>query len=59
MAFVLRYVHGCDLAETAEACNCSLATIKRKLSRAEAKFSILVDADPVLRESLRERVGTP
>jgi RNA polymerase sigma-70 factor (ECF subfamily) len=58
MAFVLRYIHGCDLSETAAACRCSLATIKRKLARAEAKFSILVDADPVLRESLRERVGT-
>jgi len=58
MAYVLRFVHGCDLAETADACGCSLATIKRKLSRAEAKFAILVEADPVLRESLRERAGT-
>jgi RNA polymerase sigma-70 factor (ECF subfamily) len=59
IAFVLRHVQGCDLAETAEVCGCSLATVKRKLSRAEAKFSVLVDADPVLREFLRERVGTP
>jgi RNA polymerase sigma-70 factor (ECF subfamily) len=58
MAFVLRFVHGCDLAETAAACGCSLATVKRKLTHAETKFSILVQADPVLRESLRERVGT-
>jgi RNA polymerase sigma-70 factor, ECF subfamily len=58
MAFVLRFVHGCDLAETAAACGCSLATVKRKLSRAEAKFAILVEADPVLRESLRQAVGT-
>jgi RNA polymerase sigma-70 factor (ECF subfamily) len=58
MAFVLRFVQGCDLAETAEACGCSLATIKRKLARAEAKFQVLLEADPVLRESLRDAAGT-
>lgn len=59
MAFVLRFVQGCDLNETAQACGCSLATIKRKLAHAEAKFQILVQADPVLRESLHEMVGHP
>ncbi len=58
MAFVLRYVHGCDLAETASACSCSIATVKRKLSRAEARFAALVEGDPVLREFL-ERRGVP
>lgn len=58
MAFVLRFVHGCDLAETASACGCSIATIKRKLTRAEARFSALVQADPVLREFLN-RAGGP
>lgn len=53
MAFVLRHVNGCDLAETAAACGCSLATIKRKLQRAEGKFAVLVQADPVLRDLLQ------
>jgi RNA polymerase sigma-70 factor (ECF subfamily) len=55
VAFVLRYVQGCDLAETAAACGCSIATIKRKLNRAEARFSAIVQADPVLRELLQRR----
>ena len=57
MAFVLHFVHGCELAETAEACGCSRSTIKRKLARAEAQFSALVQADPVLRELLRGSEG--
>lgn len=54
MVFVLRFVHGCELAEIAAACDCSIATVKRRLSRAEAHFSKLVEGDPVLREALRE-----
>ena len=57
MAFVLRHVHGCDLAETASACGCSVATIKRKLNRAESRFGALVDGDPVLREFLHQEGG--
>jgi len=53
-AFVLRFVHGCELAEVAAACDCSVATIKRKLARAEARFSKLVAGDPVLREALSD-----
>lgn len=58
MAFVLRYVQGCDLAETAAACGCSIATIKRKLNRAESRFSAIVKADPVLRELLKSHGGS-
>ncbi len=58
LAFVLRYVQGCDLAETASACGCSIATIKRKLNRAESRFAALVEGDPVLRELL-ESEGAP
>lgn len=54
MAFVLRFVHGCELAEVAQACDCSIATIKRRLARAEHRFSKLVEGDPVLREALRD-----
>ena len=57
MAFVLRHVHGCDLAETASACGCSVATIKRKLNRAESRFGALVEGDPVLREFLHQVGG--
>jgi RNA polymerase sigma-70 factor, ECF subfamily len=57
MAFVLRFVHGCDLAETAAACGCSVATVKRKLNRAETRFASLVRADPVLHEFLNQFGG--
>lgn len=59
MAFVLRFVHGCDLAETATACGCTIATIRRKLVRAEARFTALAQADPVLRDFLNQRGGAP
>jgi RNA polymerase sigma-70 factor (ECF subfamily) len=48
-AFVLRHVEGCDLVETAKACDCSLATVKRRLSRAEKRFEAIARGDPVLR----------
>jgi RNA polymerase sigma-70 factor, ECF subfamily len=51
MAFVLRFVQGCELAEVAAACDCSIATIKRRLARAEKRFARLVAADPVLQEA--------
>jgi RNA polymerase sigma-70 factor, ECF subfamily len=54
MVFVLRFVHGCELAEIAAACDCSVATVKRRLSRADAHFSKLVEGDPVLREAVRD-----
>ena len=34
-AWVLRYVEGCSLEEVAASCECSLATAKRRLSRAQ------------------------
>jgi RNA polymerase sigma-70 factor (ECF subfamily) len=38
MAFVLRFIDGMTLHDAAEACNTSLATIKRRLARAEKQF---------------------
>jgi len=38
IAFALRYVEGMELTEVAEACDVSLATIKRRLRRAERRF---------------------
>jgi len=34
-AWTLRHVLGCSVEETADACNCSLATIKRRISAAD------------------------
>jgi len=57
LAFVLRHVEGCELVEAAEACGCSLATIKRRLSRAEKRFSAIVKGDAVLRELFAAEEG--
>lgn len=38
LAFTLRYVEGMSLQEAAEACGCSLATVKRRISRAQQAF---------------------
>ncbi|MBI5542453.1 MAG: sigma-70 family RNA polymerase sigma factor [Deltaproteobacteria bacterium] len=48
IAFTLRLLEGCALAEVAAACECSLATAKRRLSRALASFTRLAQVDPVL-----------
>jgi RNA polymerase sigma-70 factor, ECF subfamily len=44
-AWVLRYVEGHSLGEVAEACGCSLATAKRRISVAEEALAILRQAD--------------
>jgi RNA polymerase sigma-70 factor, ECF subfamily len=50
LCFVARHVEGYGLAEAAELCNCSLATYKRRLARAEKRFEALSRGDPVLKE---------
>ncbi len=35
LAWMLRHVEGCELAEIAEQCGCSLATVKRRIARAD------------------------
>ena len=54
MAFVLRHVHGATLVEAAEACETSLATIKRRLARAEVRFLEAVRERPELTYWLEE-----
>ena len=54
MAFVLRHLHGMTLPEAAEACETSLATIKRRLARAEARFLEAVRERPGLTHFLEE-----
>ena len=48
IAFTLRFVEGMDLTEVAATCRCSLATIKRRLARAEKRFLEAAKEDPVL-----------
>ena len=49
IAFSLRFIEGLELTETANACNVSLATIKRRLSKAEKRFlSLAQTREPVL-----------
>lgn len=47
-AFVLRFVGGFDLEETAEALNLSTPTIRRALARASERLSILASGDGFL-----------
>jgi RNA polymerase sigma-70 factor (ECF subfamily) len=53
-AFVLRYLHRITLLEAAEACETSLATFKRRLARAEARFRDAVRARPEFTQWLDE-----
>ena len=48
MAFVLRRVDGMPLDDVAAAMRLSLATVKRRLCRADAELSVLMEAEPVL-----------
>lgn len=52
IAFALRFVEGMELAEVAAACRVSLATAKRRLARAEARFVELARHEPALAEWL-------
>jgi RNA polymerase sigma-70 factor, ECF subfamily len=50
IAFALRYIDGMELGEVAEACSVSLATTKRRLRRAEQRFSRLARSHPSLEQ---------
>jgi RNA polymerase sigma-70 factor (ECF subfamily) len=54
MAFVLRYIHGMTLADAAEACETSLATVKRRLARAEKRFLEAARRRPALVQWLED-----
>jgi RNA polymerase sigma-70 factor, ECF subfamily len=51
--FALRRIEGMDLQEVADACSVSLATIKRRLARAEAHFLEAARDQPALEEWLK------
>jgi RNA polymerase sigma-70 factor (ECF subfamily) len=48
IAFALRFIEDMQLNEVADACEVSLATIKRRLQRAESAFVALAAKDPAL-----------
>jgi RNA polymerase sigma-70 factor, ECF subfamily len=50
--FALRELESMELAEIAEACDCSVSTIKRRLARARKTFDRLAKKDPILRDWL-------
>ncbi|MBW2525931.1 MAG: sigma-70 family RNA polymerase sigma factor [Deltaproteobacteria bacterium] len=52
--FLLRYVEKLELREVASACDVSLATIKRRLSRARERFAALAAHDSVLCDWVKE-----
>ncbi len=51
--FVLRHVEELELTELAKAEGCSLATVKRRLARADQRFESIAAGDPLLRTFLR------
>ncbi|WP_437767598.1 sigma-70 family RNA polymerase sigma factor [Sorangium sp. So ce281] len=53
IAFALRRIEGMDLQEVAGACGVSLATIKRRLARAEVHFLEAARDQPALEEWLK------
>jgi RNA polymerase sigma-70 factor (ECF subfamily) len=53
MVFTLRFIEGMDLIEVAAACDVSLATVKRRLRRAEERFNRMAARRPVLAEQLK------
>src|SRR5436190_14805072 len=52
IAFALRFISEMELTEVAAACDCSLATIKRRLSRAGARFHTEAAKNPLLSERM-------
>jgi RNA polymerase sigma-70 factor (ECF subfamily) len=43
VAWVLRHVEGESLQQVAELCGCSLATVKRRIARAQSRISASID----------------
>lgn len=50
----LRELESMELAEIAEACDCSVSTIKRRLARARKVFERIARKDPLLRDWLED-----
>jgi RNA polymerase sigma-70 factor (ECF subfamily) len=57
VAFALRRMDGLELKDVARACGCSLATIKRRLQRAESRFLARAQKHPTLASWLATKEG--
>ena len=57
IAFSLRRLNGMELTEVADACGCSLATIKRRLVRAEKRFLARAEKHQALETWLSDARG--
>jgi RNA polymerase sigma-70 factor, ECF subfamily len=57
IAFSLRRLDGMELKDVAHACGCSLATIKRRLARAERRFLARAEKHQALASWLTEQRG--
>jgi len=57
IAFALRRLEGMELKDVAHACGCSLATVKRRLARAEARFLARAKRQPELKSWLDAKEG--
>ena len=51
--FALRFIDGMQVAEVAEACRVSLATVKRRLGRAQKRFVAIARNTPEIADWLR------
>lgn len=49
VVFALRFIEDMQLEDIADSCGVSLATIKRRIARAEQQFAAIAQRDPVLR----------
>jgi RNA polymerase sigma-70 factor, ECF subfamily len=54
VVFTLRFIDEMPLEDVAAACDMSLATVKRKIARAEQRFVAIAKRDPVLRPLVEE-----
>jgi RNA polymerase sigma-70 factor, ECF subfamily len=52
--FTLRELESMELAEIAQACDCSVSTVKRRLAQARKTFERLAKKDPILRDWLED-----
>lgn len=57
IAFSLRRLDGMELKDVARACGCSLATIKRRLARAEKRFLARAERQAALERWLDDKTG--
>ncbi|MCP4603685.1 MAG: sigma-70 family RNA polymerase sigma factor [Proteobacteria bacterium] len=57
IAFALRYIKGLELTQVAQSCGVSLATVKRRLSKAKRRYYKLAHKEPDLAEWLGTHKG--